>query len=114
MSAVGVTFVGTGDAFGSGGRLQTCIRVGAPGIRFAVDFGATSLVVLRRLAIDPNSIDAVPCRPSERRMCVRRIHADNLTVALGHELNDRTRSIYYNDFASRLSIEKLINSIAKD
>ena len=59
MSEVNVTFVGSGDAFGSGGRLQTCILVDAPGIRFAIDFGTSSLIGLRRLNVDPNSIDAI-------------------------------------------------------
>jgi ribonuclease BN (tRNA processing enzyme) len=54
-----VTFIGTGDAFGSGGRLQTCILVDAPGARFAVDFGTTSLVGLRRQAVNPNTLDAL-------------------------------------------------------
>jgi hypothetical protein len=38
-----VTFVGSGDAFGSGGRFNTCILVDVPGVRFALDFGASSL-----------------------------------------------------------------------
>lgn len=59
MSDITARFIGTGDAFGSGGRLQTCILVDAPGIRFAIDFGATSLVGLRKQDIDPNSIDAI-------------------------------------------------------
>ncbi|HEX7069681.1 MAG TPA: MBL fold metallo-hydrolase [Rhodothermales bacterium] len=54
-----MTFIGTGDAFGSGGRLQTCIPVDAPGIRFAVDFGASSLIGLRRQQIEPNTIDLI-------------------------------------------------------
>ncbi len=54
-----VTFVGTGDAFGSGGRLQTCILVEGPTTTFAIDFGASSLIGLRREEIDPNSIDLV-------------------------------------------------------
>ena len=41
---VTVTFVGSGDAFGAGGRFQTCIMVDAPGTRFVIDFGASSLV----------------------------------------------------------------------
>lgn len=53
-----VTFVGTGDAFGSGGRLQTFILVDALAVRFAIDFGTSSLVGLRRQVIDPDSIDA--------------------------------------------------------
>lgn len=56
---VKVTFIGTGDAFGSGGRLQTCILVDGPGIRFAIDFGASSLIGLRRQGIEPNTIDVI-------------------------------------------------------
>lgn len=54
-----VTFVGTGDAFGAGGRFQTCFLVDAPGLRFAVDFGASSLIALNKLGIEHNSIDAI-------------------------------------------------------
>ena len=59
MSAFTARFIGSGDAFGSGGRLQTCILVDAPGVRFAIDFGATSLAGLRKQGIDPNTIDAI-------------------------------------------------------
>jgi len=54
-----VTFVGCGDAFGSGGRFNTCFLVTTPKLRFAIDFGATSLVALNQLGIDHNTIDAV-------------------------------------------------------
>lgn len=54
-----VTFVGSGDAFGSGGRFQTCILVEAPGFRFAVDFGASSLIALKKMGIEHNAVDAV-------------------------------------------------------
>ena len=54
-----VTFVGSGDAFGSGGRLQTCILVQAGMLQFTLDFGTTSLVGLRRLGLDPNGVDGV-------------------------------------------------------
>lgn len=59
MNTATVTFIGSGDAFGSGGRLQTCILVDAPRIRFTLDFGATSLVGLERQGIELNSIDAL-------------------------------------------------------
>lgn len=59
MSAVTVRFLGSGDAFGSGGRFQTCILVDAPGTRFLIDCGASSLVAMRRFGIDPNSIDTI-------------------------------------------------------
>ncbi|MBT4045371.1 MAG: MBL fold metallo-hydrolase [Rhodospirillaceae bacterium] len=57
--AVSVTFVGAGDAFGSGGRFNTCIMVDGADLRFTIDFGASSLVALNKLGIDHNSIDAV-------------------------------------------------------
>ena len=53
MGALTVQFVGAGDAFGSGGRFQTCISLRAPGLHVLLDCGATSLVALRRLGIDP-------------------------------------------------------------
>ncbi len=57
--AVTVTFIGSGDAFGSGGRLQTCMLVDGPDTRFCLDFGASSLIGLRRENVDPNSIDTI-------------------------------------------------------
>ncbi len=56
---VSVTFVGAGDAFGSGGRFNTCIMVDGASVRFTIDFGATSLTALNQLGIEHNSIDAV-------------------------------------------------------
>ncbi len=57
--SVTVTFVGSGDAFGSGGRFQTCIMVDAPGVRFVIDFGCSSLIALKKMGIAHNSIDAI-------------------------------------------------------
>ena len=54
-----VTFAGSGDAFGSGGRLNTCILVEAPDICFAIDFGASSLIALKALDIPHNKIDVI-------------------------------------------------------
>ena len=50
-----LTVVGCGDAFGSGGRLQTCYHVEDGPRRFLIDCGATALIGLNRLQIDPNS-----------------------------------------------------------
>ena len=57
--SVTVTFAGCGDAFGSGGRFNTCFVVDAPNLRFTIDFGATSLVALNQWGIDHNTIDAI-------------------------------------------------------
>jgi len=59
---VRVTTVGSGDAFGSGGRFQTCIALAShsaapPSV--LLDCGATSLTALRQQQIDPNHIEAV-------------------------------------------------------
>lgn len=61
MSAtpVRVTFLGSGDAFGSGGRFQACILVEAGGGRVLLDCGASSLVAMRRFGVEPNAVDAV-------------------------------------------------------
>jgi ribonuclease BN (tRNA processing enzyme) len=56
-----LTFVGSGDAFGSGGRFNTCILVDVPGVRFAIDFGASSLIALNALGIPHNTIDMIVC-----------------------------------------------------
>ncbi|SRR6266540_406172 len=56
---VTVQFVGSGDAFGSGGRFQACISVRSPSAHVLLDCGATSLVALARLGLEPASIDAV-------------------------------------------------------
>ena len=54
-----VRFVGSGDAFGSGGRWQTCIHLAAGGQVLLVDCGATSLVALKAQGLDPDTVGAV-------------------------------------------------------
>jgi ribonuclease BN (tRNA processing enzyme) len=56
---VRVTFLGSGDAFGSGGRLQTCLLVEDGAWRCLIDCGATSLVGLKAAGVDPASIGAI-------------------------------------------------------
>ena len=52
-------FVGSGDAFGSGGRLNTCFHVAGERANFLIDCGASSLIGLKRLGIDRDAIDAI-------------------------------------------------------
>jgi ribonuclease BN (tRNA processing enzyme) len=52
-------FVGCGDAFGSGGRFNTCFHLVGRGINALIDCGATSLVSMNKLAIDRNDIDVI-------------------------------------------------------
>jgi ribonuclease BN (tRNA processing enzyme) len=59
VKPIQVRFLGSGDAFGSGGRLQTCILVKASSSTFLVDCGATALIAMRRFGVDPNAIDLI-------------------------------------------------------
>lgn len=54
-----VRFIGSGDAFGSGGRFNTCIQVAAARTSFLIDCGASSLVAMRAQDVDPNAVAAV-------------------------------------------------------
>ena len=54
-----IRFLGCGDAFGSGGRLQTCILMESGGVRCLIDCGASSLIALKRAAVDPNDVDTI-------------------------------------------------------
>ena len=67
---VTVTFAGSGDAFGSGGRFQACIHLRGPdgAAPVLLDCGATSLTALRRSGLDPGDIAAV---------FVSHLHADH-------------------------------------
>jgi len=56
---VSVQFLGCGDAFGSGGRLQTCTYVNAGAVQFFLDCGASSMSAAKRWGINPNSVNAI-------------------------------------------------------
>lgn len=63
-----LTFVGCGDAFGSGGRFNTCFHVAGQSTNFLIDCGASSLIALKKLRIDPNKI---------RTILITHFHADH-------------------------------------
>jgi len=52
-------FLGSGDAFGSGGRFNTCFHIRDRRGAFLVDCGASSMIAIRKFAIDPNGIRAI-------------------------------------------------------
>jgi ribonuclease BN (tRNA processing enzyme) len=56
---VKVRFLGSGDAFGSGGRFQTCIHLQSGASQLLLDCGASSLIAMRRFGVDPQAIDTV-------------------------------------------------------
>jgi ribonuclease BN (tRNA processing enzyme) len=54
-----LTIIGSGDAFGSGGRHNTCFHLVAGERTVLIDCGASAPVALRARNVDLNSIDAV-------------------------------------------------------
>ena len=87
--ALTVTFAGSGDAFGSGGRYQACIHLRSPGYEpVLLDCGATSLSALKRLGLDPGEIAAV---------FVSHLHGDHFAglpfLILDGQFSRRTRPL---------------------
>ena len=58
-SEIQVEFLGSGDAFGSGGRFQTCISVRSSNERFLIDCGASSLIAMRRAGISLLEVEKI-------------------------------------------------------
>ena len=88
---VQVRFVGSGDAFGSGGRFQACILLHAPGHDGDVllDCGASSLVALKQQRQDPNQIGLV---------LVSHLHGDHFGglpfLTLDGQFGHRTQTLH--------------------
>jgi len=49
-------FLGSGDAFGSGGRFQTCLRLESEAGDVLLDCGASSLIAMKRAGVDPSAV----------------------------------------------------------
>lgn len=58
-AAVTLRFLGSGDAFGSGGRFQTCMHLSGADGAVLVDCGASSLIAMKRHGVDPGDVSAV-------------------------------------------------------
>src|SRR6478672_6684696 len=54
-----LTIIGSGDAFGSGGRFNTCFFLETAKGKLLVDCGASSLVALKAQGLDPNEVDGI-------------------------------------------------------
>ena len=64
-----VTFLGSGDAFGSGGRLQASIHVDHGGTPFLIDCGATALLAMKQAGLRPDDVGTI---------LVSHLHGDHL------------------------------------
>jgi ribonuclease BN (tRNA processing enzyme) len=54
-----LTITGSGDAFGSGGRLNTCFHVHSGETGFLIDCGASALISLKKAGLSTNDVDTV-------------------------------------------------------
>jgi ribonuclease BN (tRNA processing enzyme) len=52
-------FLGSGDAFGSGGRFNMCMLVDTGEEKFLIDCGASSLIAMKRFRVNPADIGAI-------------------------------------------------------
>ncbi|MGD8765925.1 MAG: MBL fold metallo-hydrolase, partial [Desulfobacteraceae bacterium] len=59
MTQVSVRFLGSGDAFGSGGRLQTCIYVKSEAAKFLIDCGASSLISMKQYGVSLLDVETI-------------------------------------------------------
>jgi ribonuclease BN (tRNA processing enzyme) len=85
-----VKFIGSGDAFGNGGRFQACILLRGPGhAEVLLDCGASSLVALKQQRHDPAKIGLV---------LVSHLHGDHFGgvpfLVLDGQFTHRTRPLH--------------------
>jgi len=57
--AVSLTFIGCGDAFGSGGRFNTCFLLDGGREKALIDCGPTTLTAMNQQSLAPNDIDII-------------------------------------------------------
>jgi len=116
-SIVYLKFLGSGDAFGSGGRFNTCFLIDRGQASFLVDCGPTSMIAIRKFNVDPNSIEAI---------ILSHLHADHfgglpyfildgqlvsgrvrpLTIAGPQGLRDRLKALMEAHFRGSWSAER--------
>ncbi len=88
MGSVTLRVLGSGDAFGSGGRFQTCLHLSGPGGSLLVDCGASSLIALKRAGLDPGEVGCV---------VLSHLHGDHFGgvpfLALDGQFTRRTRPL---------------------
>jgi ribonuclease BN (tRNA processing enzyme) len=66
--ALRLQFIGCGDAFGSGGRFNTCFHLVGSETNLLIDCGASSLIAMKQLGTERNAI---------RTIVITHFHADH-------------------------------------
>jgi ribonuclease BN (tRNA processing enzyme) len=100
---VKLQFVGCGDAFGSGGRNNTCFHVSGERINVLIDCGASSLPALKRAGVARDAIDLI---------LITHFHGDHFAglpfVLLDAQFSRRTRPLVV---AGPQGIEMRLNQV---
>jgi ribonuclease BN (tRNA processing enzyme) len=112
-----IRFLGCGDAFGSGGRFNTCFHISDETGAFLVDCGASSMIAIRKFGVDPNAIRAIlithlhgdhfgglPFFILDAQLVSRR--TSPLTVAGPPSLRDRLAAAMENFFPGSTKVER--------
>ena len=103
-------FVGCGDAFGSGGRFNTCFHATGEQANFLIDCGASSLLALKRLDIACDDIDLI---------LITHFHGDHFGglpfLLLDAQFTRRTRPLVIAGIETRLTqvMEALFENSSK-
>lgn len=86
--SVTLTVLGSGDAFGTGGRFQTCLALRGGPATILIDCGASSLIAMRRFGVAPGDVAAV---------VVSHLHGDHFGglpfLVLDGQFSRRTRPL---------------------
>ena len=118
-------FLGSGDAFGSGGRFNTCFLVQDRAGAFLIDCGASSMIAMRKFGVDPNTIRAIlishlhgdhfgglPFLILDAQLVSRR--TTPLTIAGPPGLRDRLMAAMENFFPGSTKVERRFNLIVHE
>jgi ribonuclease BN (tRNA processing enzyme) len=86
--SVTLTVLGSGDAFGTGGRFQTCLALRGGPATILLDCGASSLIAMKRFGVAPGDVAAV---------VVSHLHGDHFGglpfLVLDGQFSRRTRPL---------------------
>jgi ribonuclease BN (tRNA processing enzyme) len=115
--AMRLKLLGSGDAFGSGGRFNTCFLVDRGQSSFLVDCGSSAMIAIRKFGVDPNSIEAIilshlhadhfgglPSFILDAQLVSRRIRS--LTIAGPQGLGDRLEALMEAHFPGSSRVER--------
>lgn len=84
-----IKFLDSGDALGSGGRMQSCLHITGTAGQFLIDCGASAMIGMKRFHIDPGLIEMI---------IISHLHGDHFAgipfFILDAQFSRRTRPLF--------------------